>query len=228
MTDLLTALREKYATPKDVLRALALDENILREPKDKDMSDAPLGGILERIRGKPDLAQDADIKDLIDLIDALKAANMPSGAEELGEEDDDEDPNEDGDEDMEDNGGLPIPGGKKAEDEDMDGMGGVDNEGGEEGGNVHMRVAKMLMQCAKLLAGAGRDEDEEEKPAIDAEPRTEEMEREKKEDGKPAMDAATVRKLVNAAVITERTRVVQTRGARFRSAPSRPNRCRMR
>jgi hypothetical protein len=73
MTAIVDALRAKYRTPQDALRALGLDEAALRRSPGKARSpvtEALTAGL------KAKLAQDAELEDLIALLDALKASGQ--------------------------------------------------------------------------------------------------------------------------------------------------------
>ena len=228
MNELESVLRAKFRTPKDLVRALALDESILREPK-KPASEIALDEAMRAGMQKiVSMGQDATLQDFVEFIDMLKEGNSKGAAheaaelaEEVGAEENEEreelDDDEDGeagekeDNDMEDNSGLPAFAEEREEKKAKD-----------EGGNVNAEVAKLLMMAAKKLLGEGgeehavdeeidatdcaaKDEDlEERKEAKDEEPK--ELKEEKKEFPKPAMDENTVRKIVDAAVNADRRR----------------------
>ncbi len=219
MNELETALRARYRTPKEVMRALGLDAEILREPGDNPKARAVKAGVQAM------LAEDSlDPNDLIEfLIDHIKAdkartaeaegkADTDVDEEEEREDEDlqrlereDDNDGEAGEEedDMEASSGLPVNAGEREEKKEA-----------KDGGDVNRQVAEMLMKCAKLLSGEGHEEHEEhaideeidgedcakakdedvegigEKPAKDEEPKGLKEKAEKELITKPAMDAA--------------------------------------
>jgi len=91
MDKLIEALKEKYSTPQEALAALGLDANILKKGLPGPVSET--GQTFKTNDGvsdmeqklsrkdvlsalKPKLAKDADIKDVIDLLDRLDGADM--------------------------------------------------------------------------------------------------------------------------------------------------------
>lgn len=208
---IIAALRKKHATPEAVLCAMGFDEAqakaFLRDPKETPMKDGAKAAASKAALGAM-LAADAGIHDIIDLLDALKAANMP--AEEEANEDEPE-TEEDGDGDMEDNGGLPIPGGemkKKAEDEDMGSMEDVGGDREDGGGMDKMAKVRECLKMLTQLLGAGEPETPAA-PAIDEDP----MEEKKDEPKIPGMDAKAVKAAINAAVSGERKNQRELRAA---------------
>ncbi len=219
MNELETALRARYRSPKEVVRALGLDAAILREPGETPKARAVKAGVQAM------LAEDSlDPNDLIEfLIDHIKAdkartaeaegkADTDVDEEEEREDEDlqrlereDDNDGEAGEEedDMEANSGLPVNAGEHEEKKEA-----------KDGGDVNRQVAEMLMKCAKLLSGEGHEEHEEhaideeidgedcaakdedvegidpQKPAKDEEPKGLKEKAEKELITKPAMDAA--------------------------------------
>jgi hypothetical protein len=96
MTKLNEALREKFLTPQDALRALGLDERLLREDETKPMSkkDEAILAVLEKA-----MAQDASLGDITKFVEAMTALESGGSAvgsegtveEEFGEHDDEDD-----------------------------------------------------------------------------------------------------------------------------------------
>jgi hypothetical protein len=210
MTQLLNALREKYASPAAVVRALGLDEALLREPKEeKPMTKTPMSeasAFLDRVR--PLLAQDASIEDLLGLLDVLKAANAVGEPEPDGDETEDEDETPGGehaaidDDDEEDdpvepNSALPAAAGEKEEKKMGDLSIGTDNEPvAKLREHLASRMSPEAMaEVEALLAAIGAPEaakDEEPKPEDEAMKLAAKDEETKREDEKlkGAMDSA--------------------------------------
>jgi hypothetical protein len=97
MNQLITAIRARYRTPGEVMRALALDENLLREENPPEMSkrDKAVRAALAELGCT--IAQDASLPEITELLKAVTAFETGSGAEEeeeeIGEEfEDGEDP----------------------------------------------------------------------------------------------------------------------------------------
>ena len=225
MNELETALRAKYRSPKEVVRALGLDAAILREPGETPKARAVKAGVQAM------LAEDSlDPNDLIEfLIDHIKADKARTAEaegkddtdvdEEEEREDDDlqrlehEEDDNDGEageeeDDMEANSGLPVNAGEREEKKEA-----RDGEGGK-----IAALTELFKRGLAILEGreeeheehaideeidgkdcAAKDEDlEERKEAKDEEAK--DLKEEKKEFPKPAMDAKTVKKLVKIAV----------------------------
>jgi hypothetical protein len=92
MNQLITKIREKYRTPGEVMRALALDENLLREESPPEMSKrdkAALAGL------KTMLAEDASLGEITEFVRALSALETGGSAEGEEEEISEEFGNED-------------------------------------------------------------------------------------------------------------------------------------
>jgi hypothetical protein len=88
MTKIIDALREKYRTPQAALRALGLDEGLLREDDKETMSKrdkAVRAGLKEM------LAQDASLAEMTEFLKTLNASGAEGAAEGFGEHEDDED-----------------------------------------------------------------------------------------------------------------------------------------
>jgi len=217
MNELESVLRAKYRQPRDLVRALGLDEVILREPKKPASAIALDEAMRAGMQKIVSMGQDATLQDFVEFIDMLKSGNSKGAAheaaelaeevgaeeneerEELDEDDNDGEAGEKEDNDMEDNSGLPAFAEEREEKKAKD-----------EGGLNH-KVASLLMEAAKMLMGEGREEepakDEEidatdcaakdedlegigEKPAKDEEPKGLKEKAEKDLITKPAMDAA--------------------------------------
>ena len=113
MTKLNDALREKFRTPQAALRALGLDENLLREDETKPMSkkDEAILAVLEKA-----MAQDASLGDITKFVEAmaaLESGGSAAGSEGAVEEEFGEHEDEDGEDEMagmatEPNAGLPA------------------------------------------------------------------------------------------------------------------------
>jgi hypothetical protein len=222
MNELESVLRAKYRQPRDLVRALGLDESVLREPKKPASAVALDEAMRAGMQKIVSMGQDATLQDFVEFIDMLKEGNSKGAAheaaelaeevgaeeneerEELDEDDEDGEAGEKEDNDMEDNSGLPAFAEEREE------------KAKDEGGNVNAEVAKLLMMAAKKLLGEGGEEhavdeeidatdcaakdenSEERKEAKDEEPK--ELKEEKKEFPKPAMDEDTIRKIVSASV----------------------------
>ena len=227
MNELETALRARYRTPKEVVRALGLDEAVLREPKKPASAvalDEAMRAGMQKLVG---MGQDATLQDFAELIDMLKQGNTKAATHEV-EELAEEGREEEHDEDERDESNEDEPGEAEEEEEEMEGNSGLpafaeekEKKEARDGGNVNAEVAKLLMMAAKKFLGEGG---EEEKPAIDEdidetaedcaardadiedrkEAKDEDPEalkkEEKKELPKPAMDENTVRKIVATSV----------------------------
>ena len=72
MTDLVDALRAKYRTPGEALRALGLDEGLIKGGGKKPRMSAVATAIKTAIKTRTGIAEDAGLADLLDLLDALK------------------------------------------------------------------------------------------------------------------------------------------------------------
>jgi hypothetical protein len=113
MTKIIDALREKFRTPQAALRALGLDENLLREDETKPMSkkDEAILAVLEKA-----MAQDASLGDItkfVEAMTALESGGSASGSEGAVEEEFGEHEDEDGEDEIpgavtEPNAGLPA------------------------------------------------------------------------------------------------------------------------
>ena len=81
MSKLGAALRAKFRSPQEVLRALGLDEKLVSgvvgDSKETDMK---LASMLNSLKSKKLIAQDADMKDLGALLDALKSDPVEADA----------------------------------------------------------------------------------------------------------------------------------------------------
>lgn len=87
MTKIIDALREKYRTPQAALRALGLDESLLREDETKPMrnKDEAVAAVLTKA-----LAQDASLAEMTEFLKALNASGNEGAAEEGGEYEDED------------------------------------------------------------------------------------------------------------------------------------------
>jgi hypothetical protein len=232
MTDFLNALREKYATPEAVVRALGLDEAILREPKeDKPMPKTPLSGagqFLERIQ--PMLAQDASLGDLLELIDTLKAAG--AAAEPVQEEDETETPSggendapdydDEEDTPVEPNSGLPACAGEEGKKVPV----GTDNEPVSKlrehlGAKLSPEdMAEVEQLLAALSAPAADDADEESlKKALEAEELAKAEAAKAAKDEEPKLTKTAMDSAIRAAVQSVRKGAQDIRDAERRVRP---------
>lgn len=218
MPQLLDALRAKYRTPKDVLRALALDESLLRDGQTKMPKTRNAVAEALEARIKPMLAEDADINDLMKLLDALKA-NEPQADPEDSDDPDEPDAEDEDEMSLEPNSALPAMG-KEKDDKNPDG-GEIATD--EPAAKLHALLKGKLspeeMQAVgEILAElAGSKPEGESAPAEDDSmsededdfPKKEEEKQEMKAAMDAAIDVAVKRANENAKAIRDAERAVR-------------------